>query len=100
VVAGAFATASSASASQKTARLSDRGSADDQRACTPDVWRLCLGYIPNEPAIVGCLKRSIPSLSPACRAVFQSKSMRAKQHRRAEPRRQKNLTTGSIPRNR
>jgi hypothetical protein len=51
-------------------RLADRGSADDQRACTPDVFRLCAGSIPNEPRIVACLIRSRPRLSPACRAVF------------------------------
>ena len=48
----------------------DRGSADDQLACTPDVYRLCSGFIPDEDAITTCLMQHKPQLSAGCRAVF------------------------------
>ena len=47
-----------------------RGSADDQAACTPDVYRLCSEYIPDEDDIVACLTRKKAQLSPACHEVF------------------------------
>lgn len=43
---------------------------EDQVACTPDVYRLCSSYVPDEDAIVVCLKRNIQALSPACHRVF------------------------------
>ncbi len=46
------------------------GSADDQLACTPDVYRLCASQIPDEDAIVACLKKNRAALSPACGKVF------------------------------
>jgi hypothetical protein len=39
-------------------------------ACTPDVYRLCAGEIPNVRAITACLRRNRASLSEACRTVF------------------------------
>lgn len=48
----------------------NRGSADDQLACTPDVYRLCSSYIPDEDAITACLEQHKPDLSQGCRAVF------------------------------
>ncbi len=47
-----------------------RGSADDQAACTPDVFRLCAAEIPSETRIVACLKQKKARLSPRCRKVF------------------------------
>jgi hypothetical protein len=47
-----------------------RGSMEDQMACTPDVYRLCSSYVPDEDAIVACLKRNVNVLSRACHAVF------------------------------
>ncbi len=47
-----------------------RGSAEDQAACTPDVYRLCSQEIPDEDDIVACLERKKAQLSPACGAVF------------------------------
>ncbi|MBI5264078.1 MAG: hypothetical protein HY852_19940 [Bradyrhizobium sp.] len=49
-----------------------RGTAEQQMACTPDVWRLCGHQIPNVNGIVACLQQNTPQLSPGCRAVFQS----------------------------
>jgi hypothetical protein len=41
-------------------------------ACTPDVWRLCGGQIPDVNRIVACLRQNTPQLSDPCRAVFES----------------------------
>jgi hypothetical protein len=46
------------------------GTQEQRRACTPDVYRLCAGEIPNVRAITACLRRQRASLSEACRAVF------------------------------
>jgi len=47
------------------------GTPEQRRACTPDVYRLCAGEIPNVRAITECLRRRKASLSEACRAVFE-----------------------------
>jgi hypothetical protein len=52
----------------------DRGTADEQQACTPDVFRLCGAYIPNVGEIVNCLKTERRSLSPACRMVMDRRA--------------------------
>ena len=44
---------------------------EQRRACTPDVYRLCPGEIPNVRAVTACLRRQRASLSPACAAVFE-----------------------------
>ena len=44
---------------------------EQKKACTPDVYRLCPGEIPNVRAITACLRRQKASLSGACRAVFE-----------------------------
>ena len=44
---------------------------EQRRACTPDVYRLCAGEIPNVRAITACLRRQKANLSEACRAVFE-----------------------------
>jgi hypothetical protein len=49
-----------------------RGTQEQQFACTPDVFRLCGGEIPDVSRIVACLKANQARLSPACRAVFAS----------------------------
>ena len=48
----------------------DRGSADDQAACEPEVHRLCDRFIPDETQIVACLKAQRAQLVPACRKVM------------------------------
>jgi len=45
--------------------------AEQRRACTPDVYRLCAGEIPSVSAITACLRRKKASLSEGCRAVFE-----------------------------
>jgi hypothetical protein len=47
------------------------GTPEQKKACTPDVYRLCPGEIPNVRAITACLRRQKQSLSEACRAVFE-----------------------------
>jgi hypothetical protein len=47
------------------------GTPEQKRACTPDVYRLCAGEIPNVRAITACLRRQKANLSDACRAVFE-----------------------------
>lgn len=49
---------------------SDRGSPEDQLACTPDVYRLCSSFVPDEDAIVACLNRNVRALTPACQKVM------------------------------
>ena len=48
-----------------------QGTPEQRRACTPDVYRLCAGEIPNVRAITACLRRQKGNLSPACAAVFE-----------------------------
>ena len=48
-----------------------QGTAEQKKACTPDVYRLCAGEIPNVRAITSCLRRQKANLSEACRAVFE-----------------------------
>jgi len=51
--------------------LADIATPEQKRACTPDVYRLCAGEIPNVRAITSCLRRQRANLSEACRAVFE-----------------------------
>ena len=62
----------------------DRGSAEDQEACTPDVFRLCAAEMPDEMRIVACLKAKTSGLSPACREVIGPPTSRAKRRVGAE----------------
>lgn len=50
----------------------NRGTPEQQMACTPDVFRLCGAAIPDVNRIVTCLRSNAPVLSAACRAVFES----------------------------
>jgi hypothetical protein len=56
---------------QSTAFSQDyQGTWEQQKACTPDVWRLCSAQVPAVDRIVACLRRNTPQLSDRCRAVF------------------------------
>ena len=50
----------------------NRGTMEQQMACTPDVFRLCGAQIPDADRIVACLRSNTPQLSAPCRAVFES----------------------------
>ncbi len=49
----------------------NRGTWEQQMACTPDVWRLCGDKVPDVSRIVACLQQNTPQLSSGCRAVFE-----------------------------
>ncbi len=53
-----------------TSTAQAQGTPAQRRSCTPDVYRLCAGEIPNVRAITACLRRNRASLSDACRTVF------------------------------
>jgi hypothetical protein len=50
---------------------SSLATAEQRRACTPDVYRLCAAEIPSVSGITACLRRKKASLSDACKAVFE-----------------------------
>jgi hypothetical protein len=50
-----------------------RGTAEDQQACTDDVFRVCAQFVPDERKIVSCLIANRKKLSPGCHAVFARK---------------------------
>ena len=60
------------------ASFAHSGTADEQQACTPDVFRLCSAQIPSETRIVACLNQHMAKLSPACRAVMKGDSAKSK----------------------
>jgi hypothetical protein len=69
LVVSSFAIA--VAALQGTASAQDnRGTMEQQMACTPDVWRLCGAQIPDVDRIVACLRANTAQLSAPCRAVF------------------------------
>ena len=59
-----------ASPSARVEAQQQPGTAAQKRACTPDVYRLCAGEIPNVRKITSCLRSNMSRLSPDCRAVF------------------------------
>jgi hypothetical protein len=54
----------------RTALADGAVSQADEEACTPDVFRLCQDFIPNEAPIVACLEAKRSQLSPACAQVM------------------------------
>ena len=62
-----------------------RGTWEQQMACTPDVWRLCSGQIPDVDRIVACLRQNTPQLSDGCRAVFASNNQVPPQQQQPVP---------------
>ena len=48
----------------------DRGTAEERRACTPDVLKHCNEFIPDADRIEACLQRKLRELSPDCRVVM------------------------------
>ena len=59
-------------ASAQAAPAAYRGSEEDRRACTPNAFRLCSGFIPEATQIKICLQHRVRFLSPECRAMFTS----------------------------
>ena len=48
----------------------DRGTPEQRRACTPDVFRFCGEFIPDPDRITACLRQKVSDLSPECRVVM------------------------------
>lgn len=44
--------------------------AEERAACTGDVYRLCMRYVPSRSAITRCLEGNLDQLSPRCAAVI------------------------------
>jgi hypothetical protein len=42
----------------------------ERSACTSDAFRLCVAAIPNQSAVIACLKSKRSQLSPTCRQLF------------------------------
>ena len=42
----------------------------ERSACTSDAFRLCVALIPNQSAVIACLKSKKSQLSPTCRQLF------------------------------
>ena len=64
----------------------NRGTWEQQMACTPDVWHLCSGQIPDVDRIVACLRQNTLQLSDGCRAVFASNNQVPPQQQQPVPR--------------
>ena len=52
----------------------NRGTPEQRAACAPDAFRLCAG-IPDPTRVEQCLRQSKPSLSEACRSVFEQSAV-------------------------
>jgi hypothetical protein len=63
----------------------NRGTTEQQMACTPDVFRLCGSQIPDTNRIVGCLRQNAAQLSGPCRAVFESHASAQQPPQQAAP---------------
>jgi hypothetical protein len=48
----------------------DRGTAEERRACTPDVLKHCNAFIPDAERVTVCLHEKLRELSPECRVVM------------------------------
>ena len=44
--------------------------AEERSACTSDAFRLCVAAIPNQSAVIACLRSKRSQLSPTCRQLF------------------------------
>jgi hypothetical protein len=62
----------------------NRGTMEQQMACTPDVWRLCFDQIPDVNRITACLRQNTPQLSDPCRSVFESNASAQQQQPQAQ----------------
>ena len=70
IAATLLATATTGALAQNEKR---GGTAEEQRACSPDVSRLCRDVMnDSDLTILGCLKANRPKVSPACNKVLIS----------------------------
>ena len=50
-----------------------QGTPEQRAACEDEAKYLCANYIPDEQQITACMVRNVHSLSPKCRAMFETK---------------------------
>jgi hypothetical protein len=50
-----------------------QGTPEQRAACEEEAKYLCANYIPDEQQITACMVRNVHSLSPKCRAMFETK---------------------------
>jgi hypothetical protein len=60
-------------ASVAPSRVLAQGTPEQRAACEEEAKYLCANYIPDEQQITACMVRNVHSLSPKCRAMFQTK---------------------------
>jgi hypothetical protein len=60
-------------ASIAPSRVDAQGTPEQRAACEEEAKYLCANYIPDEQQITACMVRNVHSLSPKCRATFQTK---------------------------
>jgi hypothetical protein len=46
------------------------GTAEQQKACTPDVMRFCMSALGSDTRMLACMLKQKPNLSPACRTAM------------------------------
>jgi hypothetical protein len=66
----AMTAASAVACAQESRTTGHKGSTEQQRACRPDVLRLCRG-IHEDEAIYACLRTNIAKLRSGCREVIE-----------------------------
>jgi hypothetical protein len=65
-------------ASIAPSRVAAQGTPEQRAACEEEAKYLCANYIPDEQQITACMVRNVHSLSPKCRAMFQTKKSKRK----------------------
>jgi hypothetical protein len=60
-------------ASIAPSRALAQGTPEQRAACEDEAKYLCANYIPDEQQITACMVRNVHSLSPKCRAMFETK---------------------------
>ena len=74
--AAIFALLAAAAFSPLSAAAPSQGTPEQQRACTPDVMRLCNEFIPDVAKISACMGRKRAQVSAPCRAAFATPHVR------------------------
>jgi hypothetical protein len=86
IVLGRAITIAGIGAAVPASSQENRGTWEQQMACTPDVWRLCGDAVPDVGRIVACLRQNTPQLSSNCRAVFETSAEQQQANRGQGPR--------------
>jgi hypothetical protein len=76
ICAALIATTTLPAPAQQQRRDDYQGTEEQQRACRPNVFRLCASDIPDARRITDCLRRNYVRLTPDCAAVFADEQPR------------------------